>query len=168
MSVVALMKSDDVDVNTGIDKNQRQQIAEGLTHVLADTYALYLKTQFYHWNVVGPNFKQLHEMFEEHYQALAEANDELAERIRALGFVSPGSFWAFQELSQIKEDKQVPEKAMDMVANLVEDHESIVRALRDKVGTASNAGDEVTQGMLADRMEWHEKTAWMLRSFLEK
>lgn len=167
MSVVALMKSDDIDVNTGIDNNQRQQIAEELTHVLADTYVLYLKTQFYHWNVVGMNFKQLHELFEEHYIALAAANDEIAERIRALGFVTPGSLWAFQELSQIEEDKQLPDSAKEMISNLVADHETVIRSLRDKVGTASNANDEVTQGMYAARMEWHEKTAWMLRSFLE-
>src|SRR5690606_37940210 len=130
---------------------------------LADTYALYTKTQFYHWNVTGPRFRTLHLMFEEQYTALAAQIDELAERIRALGFIAPGGFKAFQGLTSLTEDKSVPD-ADTMVTNLLSDRETICQNLRKAISKADEAEDVVTADLLTGALDAHEKTAWMLRS----
>ena len=154
-----------MDVETGISKDNREKMAEALTKLLADTYVLYLKTHAYHWNVTGPRFKTLHEMFEEQYTELWEATDEIAERIRALGYPAPGSYSEFAKLSSIPESKGVPE-AMDMVRELVAGHEAVTRTARSLFPDVDKAADEPTADLLTQRMDIHEKTAWMLRSLL--
>ena len=154
-----------MDIDIGIPEEQRKKIAEGLSHVLADTYTLYLKTHNYHWNVTGPLFNTLHLMFEQQYTELALAVDLIAERIRALGVYAPGSYRAFAELSSIEEDEGVP-KAEEMVANLVRAHEAVVRTARSVFPAAEEAGDEPTADLLTQRMQVSEKTAWMLRSMI--
>lgn len=152
-------------IDIGIPEATRLEIADGLSHLLADTYTLYLKTHSYHWNVVGPMFNTLHLMFEEQYTELAIAVDEIAERIRALGVPAPGSYEQFAELSSVAGDVGQPE-AMEMIRQLVEDQETVVRTARSVIGVASSAGDEPTADLLTQRMQVHEKTAWMLRSML--
>lgn len=154
-----------MSVNIGIDDNHRKAVADGLTRVLADTYALYLKTQNYHWNVTGPLFHAVHGMTEEQYKDLAEAVDEIAERIRTLGFKAPGSFKTYQDLTQVK-DADNGLAAEDMVRDLANDHETLARANRTLHETADQAGDDTTVGLLDDRLAFHEKTAWMLRSLV--
>jgi len=151
--------------NVGLSENDRKDVAEKLSMLLADTYMLYLKTQNYHWNVTGGKFSMWHTMFEEQYTDLAEAVDLIAERIRALGHVAPGSFAEFLKLATLKEASGNP-SGEDMVKNLINDHESIVRHMREIFKVAQNDEDEVTLGILTDRMMTHEKTAWMLRSSL--
>jgi starvation-inducible DNA-binding protein len=155
-----------VKVDTGIAANDRNDIAEGLSRVLADTYTLYLKTHHYHWNVTGPQFRSLHLMFEEQYQELWAATDEIAERIRALGEYAPGTYAEFSKLSSIQEDNSVP-SADQMVKNLVKGHETVVKTARDLFSSASDASDEVTADLMVQRMQASEKTAWMLRSMVE-
>lgn len=155
-------------IDIGISEEHRHTISEGLGRLLADSYTLYLKTHNYHWNVTGPMFTTLHAMFEEHYVALAEAVDEIAERIRALGHVAPGSYKQFAALTAIEEDDSndgVP-GAMDMVRALVIGHETVVRTARAVFPAAEEAGDESSADLLTQRMQYHEKTAWMLRSLL--
>ena len=152
-------------VNIGLDSEARNTIAEGLSKLLADSYTLYLKTHNFHWNVTGPNFASLHLLFEEHYTELAEAVDEIAERIRALGCAAPGSYKQFSELTCIKEETTVP-KAEDMIKQLVEDHEAVAKTAHEVLKVAQKADDEVTVGMATDRMTVHEKAAWMLRSMV--
>tara|TARA_R110000850_G_scaffold146741_2_gene268855 strand:+ start:186 stop:653 length:468 start_codon:yes stop_codon:yes gene_type:complete len=154
-----------VKVDTGIAANDRNDIAEGLSRVLADTYTLYLKTHNYHWNVTGPQFRSLHLMFEEEYRELWAATDEIAERIRALGEYAPGSYAAFSKLTSLQEDNSVP-NAEQMVNNLVKSHEQVVKTARDLFDAASEAGDEVTADLMVQRMQIGEKTAWMLRSMV--
>ncbi len=154
-----------MSVNMGMAVNECQDVTEVLKCALADTYTLYLKTQNYHWNVTGPMFVQLHTMFEGQYQALAGAVDELAERIRALGEFAPASYSAFAEFSNIDEDNTVP-SAEAMVAQLLDDNETIVRVMRDSFDVVDDAGDEVTADLLTQRMTYHEKAAWMLRALL--
>jgi starvation-inducible DNA-binding protein len=134
--------------------------------LLADTYALYVKTQNFHWNVTGPMFRALHEMFDEQYNELAKALDEIAERIRALGQIAPGSFSQFSKLTSIDEETGTP-AAEEMVRQLVTGHEAVVRTARNAFGTADSAEDQVTQDLLTERMQVHEKQAWMLRSLLQ-
>lgn len=153
-------------VDTGIAANDRNEISEGLSRVLADTYTLYLKTHHYHWNVTGPQFRSLHLMFEEQYQELWAATDEIAERIRALGEFAPGTYAEFSKLSSIQEDNSVP-SADQMVKNLVKGHETVVKTARDLFKSASEASDEVTADLMVQRMQASEKTAWMLRSMVE-
>ncbi len=153
-------------MDIGIDKAQREQIAAGLSKVLADTYTLYLKTHNFHWNVTGPMFQTLHLMFETHYNELALAVDGLAERIRALGFPAPGTYKQFSALSSIGEEDGVP-KATEMVKLLVEGHEAVARTARGVFSTADAANDQPTCDLLTQRLQIHEKTAWMLRSLLE-
>jgi starvation-inducible DNA-binding protein len=141
----------------------KKEIAAGLTHVLADSYALYLKTHNFHWNVEGPRFRDLHLMFEEQYTELAGAVDLIAERIRALGQYAPGSFSQFARLASVKDAEGVP-KAEDMVKQLAVDHEAVEKTIRSALPAAQEAGDEVTVGLLVDRLTVHEKAAWMLRS----
>lgn len=153
-------------IDIGISEQDRGKIAEGLSHLLADTYTLYLKTHNFHWNVKGPMFQTLHVMFEEHYTALALAVDDIAERIRTLGFPAPGTYKQFVELSSIKEDEGVPE-AKEMIRLLVEGHEACVRTARSIFPVCDATNDEPTADLLTQRMQFHEKTAWMLRSLLD-
>ena len=155
-----------VTIDIGIDKEQRKEIGEGLSRLLADTYTLYLKTHNFHWNVTGPLFNTLHLMFEEQYTELATAVDEIAERIRALGFPSPGSYAQFGELTHIKEETNVP-AAEEMIRQLVQDQETVVRTARSIFPVVDKANDEPTADLLTQRMQVHEKTAWMLRSMLD-
>ena len=153
-------------MDIGIDTEHRRRIAEGLSNVLADTYTLYLKTHNFHWNVTGPMFQTLHLMFEQHYNELALAVDAVAERIRALGFPAPGTYKQFAALSSIREEDGIP-KAPDMIRLLVEGHEAAARTARGVFTTAADANDQPTCDLLTQRMQIHEKTAWMLRSLLE-
>ena len=146
-----------------LPEKDRKEIAEGLSHVLADTYTLYLKTHNFHWNVEGPMFNSLHLMFETQYNALALAVDELAERIRALGVYAPGSYADYSKLSKVKEAKGVP-TATEMVDQLAEDNTIVSNTIRKVVKKAEAAGDTVTADMLIARQTEHEKTAWMLRA----
>lgn len=159
------IRTEAAPVNIGIDEKQRGEIAEGLSRLLADTYTLYLKTHNYHWNVTGPMFQTLHTMFETQYTELADAVDIIAERIRALGFPAPGTYSEFVELSSISEAKGVP-AAEDMIKSLVEGQETVVRTARTVFPAAEGAHDEPTADLLTQRMQIHEKTAWMLRSLL--
>ena len=156
-------KSASIDI--GIDEKARRKIGEGLSRMLADTYTLYLKTHNFHWNVTGPMFNTLHLMFEAQYNELALAVDLLAERIRALGFPAPGSYRQFAELTCIKEETEVP-AAEEMIAQLVKDQEAVVRTARSIFPVVDEAHDEPTADLLTQRMQVHEKTAWMLRSLL--
>jgi starvation-inducible DNA-binding protein len=144
-------------------KNHSTRITEGLAKLLADTYTLYLKTQNFHWNVTGPHFHSLHRMFEEEYTELAAAVDLIAERIRALGAVAPGSFAEFLKLTTIKEDHSPP-TAHDMVKKLLHDHQTIIHHLELLMPIAQESKDEGTLDLLITRTEVHQKTAWMLRS----
>jgi starvation-inducible DNA-binding protein len=153
------------NINIGIDSNDRQKIAAGLSRLLADTYTLYLKTHNYHWNVTGPRFRDLHLMFEEQYNELALAVDSIAERIRTLGYPAPGTYREFGQLTTIEERSGVP-SAEDMVRDLVIAQETVVRTCREILPAAQDANDESTASLVADRMTVHEKTAWMLRSLL--
>ncbi len=153
-------------INIGISEEDRQQIAEGLSRLLADTYTLYLKTHNFHWNVTGPLFNTLHLMFEQQYTELATAVDEIAERIRALGFPAPGSYGQYGKLTNITEESGVP-SAEDMIAQLARDQEIVVRTAREVFPVADKAHDEPTADLLTQRMQIHEKTAWMLRSMLD-
>ena len=155
-----------MNIDIGIEESKRQELASGLSRVLADTYTLYLKTHNFHWNVTGPMFQTLHLMFETHYNELALAVDLVAERIRALGFPAPGTYKQFVELSTIKEDDGVP-KAQDMIRRLVEGHETVARTARGVFKVAEGASDQPTCDLLTQRLQVHEKTAWMLRSLLE-
>lgn len=156
---------DNMPVDIGIPEKNRKEVAENLGRLLADSYTLYLKTHNYHWNVTGPMFQTLHNMFEEHYTELAPAVDEIAERIRALGAYAPGSYNAFSKLTSIKEEDSVP-SARDMIANLVKGHEAVVKTARSIIPSAEEGGDEATIDLVTQRIQLHEKTAWMLRSLL--
>lgn len=153
-------------INTGIEAGDRQQIADGLSRLLADTYTLYLKTHNFHWNVTGPMFQTLHLMFEQQYNELALAVDQIAERIRALGYPAPGTYGDFSKLSSIEETSGVP-KAKEMIKLLVEGQEAVVRTARSVFPLVDEVNDEPTADLLTQRMQVHEKTAWMLRSLLE-
>src|SRR5262245_1234926 len=154
-------------IDIGITEKDRKKIAEGLSRLLADSYTLYLKTHNFHWNVTGPMFQTLHLMFETQYNELALAVDLVAERIRALGHPAPGSSAAYAKLSSIKKAKGVP-VATKMIAELVEGQEAVVRTAREVFPVAEKANDQPTMDLLTQRMQLHEKTAWMLRSLLEK
>ena len=154
-------------IDIGIEENTRKQIAEGLSRLLADTYTLYLKTHNFHWNVIGPMFQTLHLMFEGQYNELALAVDLIAERIRALGFPAPGTYSDFTQLGSIKETAGVP-KAHDMIRLLVEGHEAVARTARSVFPIAEEGNDQPTADLLTQRLQVHEKTAWMLRSLLEQ
>jgi starvation-inducible DNA-binding protein len=153
-------------IDIGISEADREDIAEGLSRLLADTYTLYLKTHNYHWNVVGPMFNTLHLMFETQYNELAIAVDVIAERIRALGMRAPGSYREFGELSSVSEDTGAAD-ATEMIRRLVEGQETVVRTARSIFPVVERANDEPTADLLTQRMQIHEKTAWMLRSMLE-
>ncbi|NJR51613.1 MAG: DNA starvation/stationary phase protection protein [Leptolyngbyaceae cyanobacterium CSU_1_3] len=153
-------------IDIGIEESQRKAIAEGLSRLLADTYTLYLKTHNFHWNVTGPMFNTLHLMFEAQYTELALAVDLIAERIRSLGFPAPGTYSEYVKLSSIEETAGVP-KAEDMIRLLVQGQEAVARTARSVFPTAEAASDEPTADLLTQRLQIHEKTAWMLRSLLE-
>jgi starvation-inducible DNA-binding protein len=155
------------EINIGIEEQDRKNIAEGLSRLLADSYTLYLKTHNYHWNVKGPLFNTLHQMFEVQYSELALAVDEIAERIRALGEPAPGSYKAYAQLTSIEEEDSVPE-AEQMIRQLLKGQEAVVRTARSVIGAAEAANDEPTADLLTQRMQVHEKNAWMLRSLLER
>lgn len=154
-----------MEVNIGIDQNARKEISQGLAHVLADTYTLYLQTHNFHWNVTGPMFETLHLLFEKQYNELWQAADLLAERIRSLGFPAPGTYAEFTKLATIKEHTGIPD-AKDMIRILLEGHECLSRSTRTLFSVAESARDASTADILTERMEAHEKTAWMLRSLL--
>ena len=154
-----------MELNIGINAEDRQQIAAGLSKLLADSYSLYLKTHNYHWNVEGPMFNTLHLMFEQHYTELATAVDEIAERIRALGVKAPGSYSAFVKLTSIDEASG-DEPAEEMIRQLVIGQETVARTAREAIKAAEAASDEPTADLLTQRMQIHEKNAWMLRSML--
>lgn len=154
-------------ISIGIKDEDRQKIADGLSRLLADSYTLYLKTHNFHWNVKGPMFQTLHLMFETQYNELATAVDSIAERIRALGYIAPGTYQEFLKLTSIKEPTNIP-AAKDMIHQLVEGQEAVIRTARSILPVVDAAHDEVTSNLLADRMQIHEKTAWMLRSMLEE
>lgn len=153
-------------IETGIEAPDRKAMADALARLLSDSYVLYLKTQNFHWNVAGPMFPMLHTMFEQQYTELAAAVDLVAERIRALGHPAPGSFAQFARLSSIKEELGVPH-AEAMIQQLVEGQEALTRTARSAFPFAERAGDQVTMDLLTQRLQAHEKTAWMLRSILE-
>jgi starvation-inducible DNA-binding protein len=154
-------------IDIGIPAQARKQIADGLARLLADTYTLYLKTHNFHWNATGPMFNTLHLMFEQQYNELALAVDAIAERIRALGYPAPGSYKAYAKLSSIAEADGVP-GAEAMIAQLVKGQEAVVRTARSIFPAVEKANDEPTADLLTQRMQVHEKTAWMLRSMLEQ
>jgi starvation-inducible DNA-binding protein len=153
-------------IDIGISAESRARIADGLSRLLADSYTLYLKTHNYHWNVTGPLFNTLHTMFEQQYTELATAVDEIAERIRALGHPAPGSYKAFAVLTAVQEEDGVP-SAEEMLRQLVIGQETVVRTAREVFPLADEARDEPTADLLTQRMQLHEKNAWMLRSMLE-
>lgn len=152
--------------NIGIADSARQEISEGLGKLLADTYTLYVKTHNFHWNVTGPQFETLHLLFEKQYRELAEAVDEIAERIRALGHFAPGSYSQFMKLTTVQEETSVP-SAKDMLKQLLAAQEIIVCTAREVFRVVEPAADQPTADLLTRRMQIHEKNAWMLRSLLE-
>lgn len=156
-----------MNIDIGISEKDRSEIAIGLSKLLADTYSLYLKTHNFHWNVTGPMFQTLHLMFETQYSELALAVDTIAERIRSLGFPAPGTYSEFARLSSIRETSGTP-KAEEMIQILVEGQEAIVRTARSVFPKADSASDEATTDLLTQRIQLHEKTAWMLRSLLQE
>jgi starvation-inducible DNA-binding protein len=153
-------------IDIGIDPKQREKIARGLSVLLADSYTLYLMTHNFHWNVTGPDFNSLHQMFMDQYSEQWTALDLIAERIRALGHPAPGTYKEFVELASIKEVEGVP-KATDMVRHLVSAQEATARTARQLFPLVNTANDQPTADLLTQRLEVHEKTAWMLRSLLE-
>jgi starvation-inducible DNA-binding protein len=155
-----------MNIDIGMETGDRQVIADGLSKLLADTYTLYLKTHYFHWNVTGPMFQTLHLMFETQYTELALAVDLIAERIRALGHTAPGSYSAYAQLSSIPETTEVP-KATEMIKLLVEGQEAVCRTARSLFPAVEKASDEPTADLLTQRLQLHEKTAWMLRSLLD-
>lgn len=155
-----------MNINIGINTENRAEIVAGLSRLLADSYTLYLKTHNYHWNVTGPMFTSLHTLFEAQYNELALAVDVIAERIRALGEFAPGSYQAFAQLTAIKEETDVPD-AQNMLENLLESHQIIIRHARELLQSKAIETDEVSGDLLTQRMEFHEKNAWMLRSLLK-
>ena len=152
-------------INIGIEEKDRKAVCRGLSKLLADSYLLYLKTQNYHWNVTGPMFPQLHALFEAQYRELAEAIDEIAERIRALGEFAPGTFASFSKVASIKEEGTVP-AAEELIQNLVHGNELVVTTARETISLTDDCEDDVTADLLVERMQVHEKNAWMLRSMV--
>lgn len=154
-------------IDIGISETDRKQIAEGLSRFLADTYTLYLKTHNFHWNITGPHFTSLHQLFMTQYTELWTAVDEIAERIRALGYPAPGSYAQFAKLTSIAEAEGVP-LADDMLRQLVSGNETVVRTARSVFLMTEKTGDQASLDLLTQRIRIHEKSAWMLRTLLEK
>lgn len=153
-------------IDIGIPESDRLAVAEGLKKLLADTYTLYLKTHGYHWNVTGPMFQTLHDMFMTQYTELWNSVDLIAERIRSIGVVAPAGYGAFAKLTEVKDDDGVP-GATDMIRNLVVGNETVIKTARGLLPVADKAGDEVTLDLVTQRLQVHEKTTWMLRSLLD-
>jgi starvation-inducible DNA-binding protein len=153
-------------IDIGIKEADRAAISQGLARLLADSYTLYLTTHNFHWNVTGPMFNTLHAMFMQQYTDLWTSIDDIAERIRALGHFAPGSYAAFSQLATVPDAPEQPPPALEMVAILVRGHEAVARTARQVVPAADEAGDEPTLDLLTQRLQFHEKTAWMLRSLL--
>lgn len=153
------------NINIGISEKDRKTVCKGLSKLLADSYLLYLKTQNYHWNVTGKMFQPLHTLFEEQYKEMAEAVDEIAERIRTLGEFAPGSFSSFLKVTSIREENSIP-SAEEMIHNLVQGNEAVVTTARQIVAEANECEDDVTTDLMVERMQIHEKNAWMLRSMI--
>ncbi|TXG92969.1 MAG: DNA starvation/stationary phase protection protein [Rhodocyclaceae bacterium] len=162
---MATKSSNRIDI--GINERDRKKIADGLSRLLADSYTLYLKTHNFHWNVTGPQFNSLHNMFMTQYSEIWNALDMIAERIRSLGYPAPGSYKQFVALSSIPEEEGVP-KAKDMIRQLVAGQEAVTRTAREVFKVVEKANDQPTADLLTQRMEIHEKNAWMLRSLLEE
>ncbi|MDX1654986.1 MAG: Dps family protein [Candidatus Competibacteraceae bacterium] len=165
MSEVLQTKAAEIHINTGVPREERRELAQRLGVNLADSYTLYLKTQGFHWNVAGPLFYSLHKLTESQYEDLAEAIDEIAERIRALGFPAPASYRQFIELTRVSEEHGVP-TAQEMVRQLVEANEITARNLRQSIHEAEQVDDVKTADMLTDRLGQHEENIWMLRALL--
>jgi len=161
------MKTERPDIHIGIGEKDRAAIAAGLSRLLADTYTLYLTTHNFHWNVTGPMFNTLHAMFMAQYTELWNAVDPIAERIRALGHPSPGSYAQFGKLASVGDAPADPPKALEMVRILVKGHEAVARTARELFPVVDEANDQPTADLLTQRLDIHEKTAWMLRSLLE-
>ena len=155
-------------IDIGLSERQRADIAQGLARLLADTYTLYLTTHNFHWNVTGPMFNTLHAMFMAQYTELWNAVDPIAERIRSLGHAAPGSYAQFARLASIEDAPAEPPRAMEMVRVLVAGHEAVARTARRLFPVAAEADDQPTADLLTQRLDIHEKTAWMLRSLLEE
>ena len=156
-----------MEINTGISAQQRAAIVQELSKLLADTYVLYLKTHSFHWNVEGPMFQTLHQMFMEQYTETWNAIDLIAERIRSLGEYAPGTYREYARLTRIKETEGVP-RAEEMIRLLIDGQEAVVRTAREALAVADEANDQPTLDLLTQRMQVHEKNAWMLRSLLKK
>ena len=154
-----------MNINIGISESDRLHTAQQLKGLLADTYTLYLQTHNFHWNVTGPLFQQLHQLFETQYTELALAVDEIAERIRTLGVAAPGTYSSFAELASVKEIEGVPD-AQEMIKTLIQNNEQIVRICREALKVAQDTEDESSAALISDRMRVHEKAAWMLRASL--
>lgn len=148
-------------------KGEQAKLASVLSAFLASTYALYQKSLFYHWNVTGPHFFSLHNLFEQHYQELHNAGDVIAERLRAIGYFAPGTLAEFQQLSSIKEDKVLPENSAKMVQNLLGSHEACAQEAQRVLALAEELSDDVTVDLMVKRIAFHDKSAWMLRSLSE-
>src|SRR5258706_15383968 len=161
------MKEKAVAIDTGISAKNRAAIAQGLSRLLADTYVLYLKTHSFHWNVEGPMFQTLHQMFMGQYTETWNAIDPIAERIRSLGHYAPGSYKQYAKLATIEESEGVP-KAEKMIAELIAGQEAVARTARSVLPLADDANDQPTLDLLTQRLDIHEKNAWMLRSLLKK
>ncbi len=155
-------------IDIGLSDEERAKIAGELSRLLADTYTLYLTTHNFHWNVTGPMFNTLHTMFMTQYTELWNAVDPIAERIRALGHPAPGSYGEYGKLSSVSDAPASPPKAMEMVAILVKGHEAVARTARSIFEHVEKANDQPTADLLTQRLDVHEKTAWMLRSLLEE
>ncbi len=155
----------ETEINIGIEEKDRKLICKSLNKLLADSYLLYLKTQNYHWNVTGQMFQPLHTLFEEQYQELALAVDEIAERIRALGEFAPASLTNFHKITSIKEENSIP-NAEEMIYNLVQGNEAVVTTAREIINLSTDCEDDVTADLMIERMQVHEKNAWMLRSMV--
>jgi starvation-inducible DNA-binding protein len=152
-------------IDTGLSKTERGDVAEALTRVLADSFAVYLKTHGYHWNVRGPEFIALHNLLEQQYRDIWAALDDIAERIRALGILAPQSYSAFGNLTSIK-DGDPEREATEMLKELLKDHETLIATVREAFTAADEAGDEASADLMTQRLAAHEKFAWMLRSTL--
>lgn len=151
--------------NIEMTDEAKKVCVDALSKILADTYVLYLKTHNYHWNVEGPKFRSLHEMFEEQYRDLWDSIDDIAERIRALGHYAPGTYAKFQALSTVKDNEDIP-VADNMLKELIADNETVTRTIRSALPTVQEAGDEASAGLLTDRLTTHEKQLWMMKSML--
>lgn len=168
MKNTVLKNIDKSQPHIGIKKEDRADVAKALSSFTADTYAIYLKTLYYHWNVTGSNFYGLHKLFEAQYEALSAAGDVLAERIRALGYEAPGGYKKIAQLTTIEEDNNLPSSPEQMIQNLLKANEDCSTQARKVLEEAEKVGDEVTVDMMVERMTYHDETAWMLRSTLTK